>query len=371
MTDQKISMVDLASEYAQVGPAIEQAVLGVLRSGKYVLGPETEAFEQELAEFVGTRFAVGVGSGTEALCLALRALGVGPGDQVITSPFTYFATIEAILFTGAEPVFVDIEASGFGIDPALLEGAINARTKAIMPVHLFGRCADMPAIHRVARAHGLAVVEDAAQSIGASRAGHKAGAWGSAGCFSFYPSKNLGAAGDGGCVTTDDADLAEKLRLLRAHGFKGPDQHVLVGTTSRLDSLQAAVLRSKLPFLAGWVERRVRCAQLYSEGLADCGGIRLPHCEDGEIHVWNQFAIRCQEPARVRSALDAAGIEWRQFYVRPASAQPALRGMPCASGRFPQAEQRCAEVVCLPIHPFLEKEQIERVISVIRGALGA
>ncbi len=364
-------MVDMAAEWAQVNAAVEEAVLRVLRSGQYILGPETGALETEIAEYVGARFAVGVGSGTEALVLALRAVGVGPGDEVITTPFTFFATIEAILLIGARPVFVDIEEAGFNLDPAGIPAAITERTRAILPVHLFGRCADIKAIRAVADERGLPVVEDAAQSIGAARAGRSAGAWGAAGCFSFYPAKNLGAVGDGGCVTTNDEAVAERLRLLRAHGSRERDVHAEVGTTSRLDSVHAAALRVKLPLLDGWTQARARSAALYQELLQGCDGLRLPSPGPDETHVWNQYAVRCDDPEVVREALSAANVEWRYFYPQPVYRQPALGEGMLPSGSCPEAEKRCLEVICLPMNPFLAKEQVQRVGEVIRGAIGA
>jgi dTDP-4-amino-4,6-dideoxygalactose transaminase len=330
----RIPMVDLAAEYAEVGPAVEEAVLRVLRSGQHVLGPETVAFEAELAAFVGTRFAVGVGSGTEALALALRAVGVGAGDEVVTTAFTYFATVEAILLTGAVPVFVDVERESFNMDPARLEAAITRRTRAILPVHLFGRCADMPRIGAIAEARGLAVVEDAAQAIGAARGGRRAGALGRAGCFSFYPSKSLGAAGDGGGVVTDDAAIAERLQLLRTHGASGA-VHVLAGTSSRLDSIQAAVLRAKFPYLKAWSEGRARNARVYAAELEGCDGVALPASHPDAVHAWHHYTIRCRSPKRVR-----------------------------------EAERACAEAISIPIRSSCSPSTIRQIAGVIRRALG-
>ncbi len=363
-------MVDMAAEYALVGPAIEEAVVRVLRSGQYVLGPETKALEAEVATYVGAPFALGVGSGTEALVLALLAVGVSEGDEVVTTPFTFFATIEAIRLVGAVPIFTDIEESGFNLDGAKIEAAITARTKAIMPVHLFGRCADMVTIRKVADAHGLPVVEDAAQSIGASRAGRSAGNWGSAGCFSFYPAKNLGAAGDGGCVTTDDEEVYDRLQLLRAHGSKERDVHSVIGTTSRLDSLQAAVLRVKLPHLDAWTAARAKSAALYTEGLQGVKGVLLPNPGADETHVWNQYAIRCEDPTPVRNALTEASIDWRHFYSKPVYLQPALGKYMLAQGACPHAEKRCEEVICLPMHPFLTEDEARRVAETVSQSLG-
>jgi len=367
----RIPLVDLRAEYAEVGEEVEAAVLRTLRSGQYVLGPETRAFEAELAELAGTRFAVGVGSGTEALILALRALGVGPGDEVVTTPFTFFATAGAILWLGARPVFADLEPAGLHLDPDRLEAALGPRTRAILPVHLFGRCADMPRIAALAAARGIPVLEDAAQAIGAARGGRPAGSWGRAGCFSFYPSKNLGAAGDGGCVTTDDEELALRLRRLRSHGEERPDHYGLAGTTSRLDSLQAALLRAKLPHLKGWAAARARNAAVYAEALAGLEGVLLPRRVAGDEPVWNQYVLRLREPGPVRRALEAAGIEWRCYYPTPVYRQPALGSARLPAGSCPEAERACAEATAIPVRPSLDPEEVREIAGVIRAALCA
>jgi dTDP-4-amino-4,6-dideoxygalactose transaminase len=364
----RIPLVDLAAEYAEAGEAIEDAVLRCLRSGAYVLGPETTALERELAELVGAGFAVGVGSGTEALTLSLRALDVGPGHEVVTSVFTYFATVEAILACGARPVFVDIEPGSFSIDPGAVAAALSERTRAVIPVHLFGRCADMERIAAVTRDADVPVVEDAAQAVGAGRGGQRAGSWGATGCFSFYPSKNLGAAGDGGCITTSDASLAERLRLLRSHGLDEDGRHVVAGTTSRLDALQAAVLRAKLPYLKAWGDDRARNARIYGEELSGIDGIELPTAATDEQVVWNQYTIRCRDRERIQSALDEAGIEARRYYARLACEEPAL-GEACApADRFPEAARARDEVLSIPVRPSCDPDTIRRIARVIRDA---
>lgn len=365
----RIPIVDLAADWSEVGPSVEAAVLRVLRSGQYVLGPETVALEAEIADRIGTRFAVGVGSGTEALTLALRAVGIGPGDEVVTSAFTYFATVEAILLAGATPVFADLEEGGFGLDPAAVQAAIGPRTAAILPVHLFGRCADMPAIGEIAARHGLAVVEDAAQSIAAARAGRRAGTFGTAAAFSFYPSKNLGAAGDAGCITTDDPGVAERARLLRSHGSDDGHTHRLLGTTSRLDSVQAAVLRAKLPYLKAWTEGRARNAALYARELAGCADLELPRAGEDESPVWSQYTLRSPRAEGLRRALGAEGIEWRHYYPEPAYRQPALGDLRLPAGTCPRAEAACAEVLSIPVRWSCPPPVIREIAAVIRRAL--
>lgn len=365
----RIPLVDLAAEYAEAGAAIEEAALRCLRSGAYVLGPETAAFERELANLIGASFAVGVGSGTEALTLALRAVGVEPGDEVITSAFTYFATVEAILACGALPVFVDVTPGGFEIDPDGVTAALTERTGAVIPVHLFGRCADMVRLSRIAEAADVPVVEDAAQAVGAGRAGRRAGAWGAVGCFSFYPSKNLAAAGDGGCITTSDPELAEGLRRLRSHGLDDSGRHAVVGTTSRLDAIQAAVLRAKLPYLKSWVDARARNARIYAETLEGCPDLTLPPAPADEEIVWNQFTIRSPRRKCVQTALDAAGIEWRRYYERLASEEPALGDARRPAGDFPEASRARDEALSIPIRPSLSPDTIREIAEVIRTAL--
>lgn len=356
------------AEYAEVGEAVEAAALRVLRSGSYVLGPETLAFEQEMARLVGVASAVGVGSGTEALVLALRALGVGPGDDVVVPAFTFFATVEAVLAVGARPVFADVEEGGFHLNPQTVAEALTPATRAVVPVHLFGRCADMAALLELCEPLDVALVEDAAQAIGAARGGRAAGAWGAAGCFSFYPSKNLGAAGDGGCITAQDPDLVEQMRLLRSHGGRG-DAHVRVGTSSRLDSIQAAVLRVKLPFLKAWNETRARNARIYAVELAGCSGVRLPEAPSEEILVWSQYTLRCDDPGAMRSVLEEAGIETRHYYARPVCEEAALGELRRPAGDFPHAHRACRESFSVPVRPSCTPDEIREIAGVIRGAL--
>jgi dTDP-4-amino-4,6-dideoxygalactose transaminase len=364
-------MVDLAAEYAEVGQDVEEAALRVLRSRRYLLGPETSAFEAEMARMVGVREAVGVGSGTQSLVLALRACGVGAGDEVLTSPFTFFATAEAILLVGAIPVFADIERDGFNVDSEALDPLVTRRTRAVVPVHLFGRCADMSRIRAFADSRRLSVIEDAAHAIGATRDGRQAGAWGRAAGFSFYPSKNLGAVGDAGCITTDDPDLAGRLRRLRNHGQDPGGPHLLAGTTARIDELQAAVLRAKLPHLKRWNDQRASNAARYGCLLADCPDVALPVVGPEETAVWSQFTLRSPRAAAIRRALADADIECRRYYPRPVYDEPAFPRSGTHAGEFhcPEAERACEEAVSVPIRAGLSMAAIERVCEVIRAAL--
>jgi dTDP-4-amino-4,6-dideoxygalactose transaminase len=364
-------MVDLAAEYAEVGQDVEEAALRVLRSRRYLLGPETSAFEAEMARMVGVREAVGVGSGTQSLVLALRACGVGAGDEVLTSPFTFFATAEAILLVGAIPVFADIERDGFNVDSEALDPLVTRRTRAVVPVHLFGRCADMSRIRAFADSRRLSVIEDAAHAIGATRDGRQAGAWGHAAGFSFYPSKNLGAVGDAGCITTDDPDLAGRLRRLRNHGQDPGGPHLLAGTTARIDELQAAVLRAKLPHLKRWNDQRASNAACYGRLLADCPDVALPVVGPEETAVWSQFTLRSPRAAAIRRALADADIECRRYYARPVYDEPAFprSGSHASEFHCPEAERVCEEAVSVPIRAGLSMAAIERVCEVIRAAL--
>jgi len=364
----RVPLVDLQAERAVLGDAIDAAVARVLRSGRYVLGPEVLRFEAELARCVGAAEAVGVGSGTEALWLALRALDVGPGDEVIVPALTFFATVEAVLAVGATPVFVDVEPGGCHMDPGCVERAITSRTRVLLPVHLFGRCADVRALSVLAERSGLVILEDAAQALGAARAGQRAGAWGRAGCFSFHPSKPLGAAGDAGAVTTSDPELVERLRRLRVHG-QLDGLHVDVGTTSRIDEIQAAVLHVKLPYLKAWTEARARNARVYAEELGGCAGVQLPPAPQDESFSWSQFAIRCGNPKPVERALEAAGIEWRRYYRRPVAAEPAVGAGQRSADAFPEAVRACRQTLCIPVRGSCGNSTVREIAAVIRGAL--
>lgn len=345
-----------------------EAVTAVLESQKCVLGPDVEAFERQSAEYIGAKFAISCASGTDALLLALMALEIGPEDEVITTPFTFVATIGSIVRLGAKPVFVDIDPVTFNLDPAQLERAITPRTRAIMPVHLFGLSADMDPVLAVAKEHGLPVVEDAAQAIGAAYHGRQVGTFGAFGCYSFFPSKNLGAAGDGGLLTTNDPELADRIKVLRGHGSRQRYYYDVIGTNSRLDSIQAAILRVKLRYLDSWTEGRQRNAETYRELFAESGlttKIKLPTAPDGLRHIYNQFTIRTPKRDELKRHLQDKGIPSEIYYPLPLHLQKAFAYLGHKEGDFPISEAAGHEVLSLPIYPELRHEHLEAVVRAI------
>ena len=386
----------LSEQLRQLGDRLDEAVLQVLRSGQYIGGSTISIFETAFAECCGVPHAIGCNSGTDALILALRGLGIGPGDEVITTSFSFFATAEAISAVRATPVFVDVQEGSYLMDPDRIEAAITPTTRALLPVHLFGRPVDMEQINAIARSHGLLVIEDCAQATGASWAGKPLGSWGDAGCFSFFPTKNLGAAGDGGAVVCRDPELAARVRELAVHGMPRRYLHTNLGYNSRLDALQAAVLQVKLPHLAGWVERRRAIAARYLRELADVPGMALP--EPGPRgHSWNQFVVRLP-PCPVGQAscgsgctpssdsasyglpeaccrdwfkqqLQDEGVSTIIYYPIPIHRQPAYAHLGYGSGSLPHTERLCAEVLSLPIFPELTEAEQEKVISTLRRLL--
>ncbi len=372
-----IGLLDLEAERDQLGAELEDAVLRVLRSGRYVLGPEVEALESAFATLCRVPHAVGVSSGTEALVLALKALGVEPGDHVVTSPFTFFASAGAIAWIGAVPRLADVELETGLLDPAAAESALDARTSALLPVHLYGQLADVRALRALADARGLRLLEDAAQSHGATRDGLACGELGDAAAFSFYPTKNLGAAGEAGLVVTRDGGTAQRLRLLRDHGMAQKYVHSSLGTNARMHAFQGAVLRVKLPHLAAWNGRRRRWAALYDELFGGCEELRPSAVAPGSQPVFHQYAVRIlggQAPARrdaVLAGLAERGIQAGVHYPRPVHLQPAAAPWGYRAGDFPAAERLAGEVLCLPVHPFLEAADVERaaraVLELVRG----
>jgi dTDP-4-amino-4,6-dideoxygalactose transaminase len=366
-----IPILDLARYDVGLKSDIARNVAEVFASGRFVLGPANEAFEKAFAGMLGVKHALGVSSGTDALLVSLMALGVGAGDEVITSPFSFFASAGTVARLNAVPVFVDIEPSTFNIDPSQLEAAVSPRTKAIQPVHLYGQCADMDPILEIARRRRVPVLEDACQSVGASYAGRSAGAMGTLGAFSFYPTKNLGAAGDAGAVTTDDDDLAASVRLLRLHGGSKQYHHDRVGGNFRLDSVQAAVLNAKLPRLSVWNERRRSIASRYGElfaGAAREGRIGLPGEAPGRRHVWHQYVVRVAGRDRVKALLGEKGIGTSVFYPVPLNEQECFRHLG-QRGRCPAASRAAAEVLALPVFPELTDAEVDRVAGAVLDCL--
>jgi dTDP-4-amino-4,6-dideoxygalactose transaminase len=343
-------------------------------SQHFILGPEVEQLEKEIEAFIGSNFAVSCASGSDALVLALMALGVQHGDEVITTPFTFGATAGAIARLGARPVFADIDPETFNLDAAAVAKAITSRTKAIIPVHLFGLVADMEAIMAAAAAHGIAVVEDAAQSLGASYKARQAGTLGAAGCFSFFPSKNLGGAGDGGLVTTPSGDRAALLKALRIHGALKKYEYQVLGINSRLDAIQAAILRVKLPHLKRWTELRRENARRYDRLFRDhdlLTRVQLPVESEGCIHVYNQFSIRVKKRDMLRKHLQACGVPTEIYYPSPLHLQPAYAFLGYSKGDFPNAESACKEVLSLPIYPELTADHLETVVAAIAAFYAA
>lgn len=364
-----IPLLDLRSQYEQIRSEVELAVLAVLRSQQMILGPEVEALETESARYCGAKFAIGVSSGTDALLMALMALGIGPGEEVITSDYSFFASGGSIARTGARPVFVDIDRKTYNLDPSLLEAAITPRTRAIMPVHLYGQCADMEAILDVAGRHGLPVIEDAAQAIGSECMGRRAGSLGLMGCFSFYPSKNLGAAGDAGLVTTNDETLAEKLKVLRNHGAEERYYHRVVGGNFRIDAIQAVILRIKLRRLEAWTRLRRENAEdytaLFRQSGLDSRGVVLPDPGEGR-HVFNQYVIAVPERRdELARWLAARKIGTSVYYPLPLHRQECFGPDAGDAGRFPQSDWASAHTLALPMFPELTHDQRWRVVAAI------
>lgn len=368
-TERQIPILDLKAQHRAIREEILAAMVRVVDSQKFILGDEVKKFESEIASYCGTNFAVGCASGSDALILALMALEIGPGDAVLTTPYTFFATAGAVSRVGATPVFVDIEEDTFNIDVNQIDDALarHPNVRAMVPVHLFGACADMDAIRAIADRRGIPIIEDAAQAIGAGYKGRKAGELGRMGAFSFFPSKNLGGYGDGGIVTTNDASMAERLTALRVHGRTGKYFHEWIGVNSRLDALQAAVLSVKLRYLDEWTAGRERNADLYRRGLASVP-VTLPQVRDYQTrHVYNQFSIRSVRRDDLREYLRERGIGSEVYYPLPLHLQPCYASFGYRKGDFPVSEKLAEESVALPIHSELAAPDIDYICDTIRS----
>jgi dTDP-4-amino-4,6-dideoxygalactose transaminase len=360
----KVPFVDYRKQYLDLRPELDAAIARTLGEGNLILRADVTEFEERLARFVGVRYCVGLNSCTDALTFSLRAAGIGPGDEVITVAHTFLATIEAIVHVGATPILIDV-GEDYLMDMDAFEHAITKKTRAVIPVHLNGRACDMARCASIAKAHGLVVIEDAAQALGATVDGVSSGSFGLTSCFSFYPAKLLGAAGDGGAACTNDPDIAKRLRLLRDHGREGKTRHVLYGFTSRLDNLQAAVLNAKFPKLATWIERRREFARIYDQGLADVGAVhRPPLPDDRHCDVYQNYVIRAERRDQLAAHLQANGVETIISNPIPVHAHPEL-GL--SHFNLPVTSRLAAEVISLPLIPELERSQIEYVASVVRS----
>jgi dTDP-4-amino-4,6-dideoxygalactose transaminase len=371
MTDTTIPLVDLHAQYRAIRADVLAAVADVLDGMRLTLGPNVAAFEEEFARYCGASHCIGVGSGTEALFLALRAAGVGPGDEVIVPGHTFIATAEAVSLAGATPVIVDVEPVSRCLNPALIESAINARTRAIIPVHMHGQMADMDAIMPIARRHGLIVIEDAAQAHGAELLGRRAGTMGDLGCFSFYCSKNLGAYGEAGAITTSNDEFAARLRLLRSHGDAGRYEHIALGTNSRLDELQAAILRVKLPHLDAWNAARAahaaRLAARLTESLRDLD-LELPEVAPGRVHIFHHFAILTSERDALRQRLAELGVMTGIHYPQPLHLHTPYRELGYRAGDLPVSERITSSVLSLPMYAELSDAQVSRIADAVQQA---
>ncbi|MDQ6780559.1 MAG: DegT/DnrJ/EryC1/StrS family aminotransferase [Candidatus Eremiobacteraeota bacterium] len=366
-----IPILDLRQQYLELKPQIDAAINDVLLSGHFIMGPNVREFEQEISTFLGVPHALALNSGTDALHLALRALDIGPGDEIITTPFTFVATTEAIGIVDAKVVFADIDPLTYNIDPRCIEGAITPRTKAIMPVHLYGLPAAMPEIMAIAKRHDLYVVEDCAQAIGATVTDRQVGTFGDVACFSFFPSKNLGAYGDGGLVTTKEERIAKRLNALRVHGGPVKYFHEELGVNSRLDELQAAILRVKLPHLSAWTEKRRAIARRYDAAFGGLPDFAVPTVPPGYGHIYHQYTVRFRDRDAVKDQLTEAGVQTMIYYPRPLHLQTVHRSLGLGLGSFPVAEAAAAEVLSLPMYPEFDETDQKRVIEAVADVLKA
>ncbi len=362
-----VPFLDLKRQYAEIKDEINKAISEVEDSCRFILGPNVAALEEKIAAFSGAKYGIGVASGTDAIHLSLVACGVGKDDEVISPPFTFVATADAIAYTGAKPVFVDIDPKTFNIDPKKIEAKITKKTKAILPIHLYGQSAEMAAITSIAKKHNLKVIEDAAQAIGAKYDGKKVCSIGDAGCLSFFPTKNLGCFGDGGMVLTNNKEIAEKVRMLRGHGSKATYHYDLIGFNSRLDELQAAILRVKLKYLNHWSEARRKNAKLYDELFSGTKDVVAPFVASKRTHVYNQYTIRVKDRDELFAHLEKKGIGRMVYYPLSLHLQKAFSYLGGKKGDFPESERAEKEVLSLPIFPELKEEEIKEVAAAVKS----
>lgn len=363
---EKIQLVDLKAQYLGIQEEVNSSIRRVIEEGAFILGKYVKEFEEAFASFCRAKHAVGVASGTDAITLALKAMGIGPGHEVITAPNSAAPTAEAIGLAGAKVVFADIDPETYNLDPEKVKKAITSRTRAVMPVHLYGQPADMDAFREIAGAYGLRLIEDAAQAHGAEYKGQRAGTLGEAACFSFFPSKNLGAYGDGGAVVTNDPLIAERVSMLRDHGRKEKYTHEIEGYNSRLDALQAAILSVKLKYLEGWNECRRKRARQYDELLSPIQGVTIPRVRPGLKHVYHIYVIKVENRDSLRKNLKEMGIQTGIHYPLPLHLQPAFAHLGLPRGTFPRAEEATSKVLSLPLYPEIRAEQIEAVAEAIK-----
>lgn len=367
-----MQFIDLKAQYGLISDHVNERIQNVLEHGQYIMGPEVKELEQKLADYVGVKHGIGVASGTDALLIALMALGVGAGDEVITTPFTFIATGETIALLGAKPVFADIDPVTYNIAPDQIEAAITPKTKAIMPVSLYGQCADYDAINAIAGKHGIAVIEDGAQSFGATYNGGKSCGLTTIGCTSFFPSKPLGGYGDGGAVFTNDDVLAKAMREIRVHGQDRRYHHPLIGINGRLDTLQAAVLLAKVDIFADEVARREKTGSRYTQLISQkCPGVKTPVIQEGNTSVYAQYTVEVDNRADVQTVLKEQGIPTAVHYPVPLNLQPAFANLGQGSGSFPIAEAVAARVISLPMHPYITEEEQVQVVDALSLAVGA
>lgn len=362
----RIPLLDLKEQYKQFREEALKKIETIMSNQDFILGKEVDALEREIAEYCHTKYAIGVASGTDALVLSLKAMGIGPGDEVITTPFTFMATAEAIALIGAKPVFIDIDPETYNMDPALIEASITPKTKAILPVHLYGLCADMDPILKIAKKHNLRVIEDTAQAIGSEYKGRMAGSMSDAGAISFFPSKNLGGFGDGGMVVTNDEKIYKAIRLLRVHGSSKRYYHDVIGYNSRLDNLQAAVLNIKLGYLNEWIDKRNKNAEYFNKAFKGLP-LKTPFVPEGYRHSYHLYVLGASKKDAIEEYLNKNGIEVRTYYPVPLHLQKCFSYLGYEKGSFPNAEEASAKTFSIPVYPELNEEQKGYIVEKVKG----